>query len=310
MKQLNLFAQKHGFDVDGKQAKGYYKGYPFSLSVPQYDNILNVAAAVALPDEPTGQKLNVRMAELQAAKEFRKMKSDSGAFLFTKTKSFTGIKADEIERFLDRITDVFRETGAKPGCFTCHREETPDFAKYNGLYLPICNSCFDNLSAGMTQALETYQNQAGNYGAGLFGALVGALVGSIVWVVVGLLGYVAAIAGLAISWAAAKGYQLLGGKVTRVTPWIIGAVSLIALVFAQFTLYTIQFYNELHAQGQGITLLESMSTVMWLVLYDAEMLGYFLKDMALGVVFAGLGAFSIFRNLRLAAKAPAGTLSR
>jgi hypothetical protein len=157
---------------------------------------------------------------------------------------------------------------------------------------------------------KEYEEKSSNYAAGFFGALLGALVGSIVWVVVGLLGYVAAIAGLAISAASTKGYRVFGGKVTKATLIIVGICSLFALLIAQSATYSILLLQEAGKQGIQATFTDCVNTVFWLVFNDSEFMGSFLKDLLLGLLFMGLGAYSTFKNLLFTVKAPAGEVRR
>ena len=54
---------------------------------------------------------------------------------------------------------------------------------------------------------------------GIVGALIGSLIGAVVIVIVGQLGYVAAVSGLVMAICTLKGYEMLGKKLG--TPGII-----------------------------------------------------------------------------------------
>jgi len=310
MNHLGKFAQLHDFKFDKKQAWGEYNGYQFTIGLYTGDNILTVLTSAACDQPEDGQKLDAFLEGMKAAKEIRSYENKDGSLKITKTKAVGQVSAEEIEEVLSHLAEEFRSIGAKPSCYNCGNEGIKDFARYNGVILPMCEACYTSVSSGINQAMQEHESTKNNYSAGMLGAILGALLGSVLWVVIGLLGYIASIAGFAISAAAAKGYTLLKGKITRMTPWIIGISSILALILAQFVTLDLSFYKELRNQGYDLTIKDALSITFELPFTDPEITAGFLKDFGLGLVFAVLGAYSTFKKLAGISKRPAGSIEK
>ena len=63
--------------------------------------------------------------------------------------------------------------------------------------------------------MEEERTRKENIVAGVVGAFLGSLIGVVCTVVIGQLGYVAAISGLIMAVCALKGYELLGGTLSK-----------------------------------------------------------------------------------------------
>lgn len=208
MNHLERFAQLHNFAFDKKQAWGEYNGYQFTIGRFTGDNILTILTSAALDQHEEGQKLNAVLEGMKAAKEIRSYENNGGYLKIIKTKAVGQVSAEEIEHVLNHLTEEFRSIGTKPSCFNCGNEGIKDYVRYNGVIIPMCEECYTAISNGLNQAMQEHEGTKNNYGAGILGSILGALLGSVLWVVIGLIGYIASIAGFAISAAAAKGYTL------------------------------------------------------------------------------------------------------
>jgi hypothetical protein len=310
MNQLERFSEKHGLQTDKKQIWGQYKGYQFTIGQYSGDNILTVFTSLAFEDTAEEQKLDSILEGLKAAKEIKDYKNNGSSLSITKTKAFGQVSVEELEYLLDRLANEFSKIGARPACFNCNNEGEKDFACYNGVVMTMCDTCYASISENLNQAQGEYEIKSSNYLSGAVGAILGALLGSVLWVVIGMIGYIASIAGLAISAASTKGYMLLNGKMTKLAPWIIGLASLIALILAQFVTLDITFYNEFKKAGYDVSITDTILSTFELPFIDPEVTTDFFKNMGLGLLFAALGAFSTFRRLSSTAKAPAGSLTR
>ncbi len=118
---------------------------------------------------------------------------------------------------------------------------------------------------------------------GIIGAILGAAIGSILWVVLGMLGYISGVAGLAIFILSMKGYILLSEDLSRKGPIIAGGISLLMLVFANYATYVLTFCKVAETW--------SMKEILWAfqnlpaLMTEADAWGYFYKDLAIGLVF-------------------------
>ncbi len=108
------------------------------------------------------------------------------------------------------LTGYFATNAMQNSCGVC---DTPNTAltpyKISELGYAVCPNCETTTIA----PAASVQNE--NVVKGLLGAFIGSLVGVAAIVIVSLLGYVAAISGIIMAIATLKGYQMLGGKLTK-----------------------------------------------------------------------------------------------
>ena len=131
-------------------------------------------------------------------------------------------------------------------------------------------------------------------GMGILGALIGALIGGASIVLLSRLGYVAAISGFITAFATLKGYELLGKKLSKTG--II--VSIVLMILTPFLAYNVDLVLQLQAelQSYGMTIADTISFLVELVLTDSEMMQAYLSDLGMIYLFTAIGTFGILRN--------------
>ena len=169
----------------------------------------------------------------------------------------------------------------------------------NGVAYYMHDSCVEKVKRDMAaQADQKKEADDGSYVSGTVGALIGAVIGAVVWAIVLNLGYVAGIVGFVIGWLANKGYDLLRGKQTNVKLFILAFA-----VIAGVALGTVGGYVLSIMEVNGIGVAESLDWFLYII-NDAEVQQIVVKDVLLGLLFAGLGVWSLFSKAR---KEVAGT---
>ena len=140
--------------------------------------------------------------------------------------------------------------------------------------------------------LEKQNSLSDNYLLGLLGALVGALVAAIPWAVVSSQGWFVAWLGYLIAIGASKGYDLMKVKTNMKKLWCVLAAVVIG-VFAG------QIMSDMIVTATDEELGNMFSDVFS---YYANNFGEYLsiniKNLALGYVFAALGALSVLVNIK------------
>lgn len=134
----------------------------------------------------------------------------------------------------------------------------------------------------------------GSYLKGALGALIGALIGALVWAVVYLLGVIAGIVGLLIGWLAIKGYDKMGGKQNKGKLVVLIVCIIIGVLVGTYAGLIADVYKEV--SDYGITVGQTVELVNEVIANDSEVQGEVIRDVLLGLVFAGLGVFSLLRN--------------
>lgn len=146
-----------------------------------------------------------------------------------------------------------------------------------------------------TQSYGTGQVKQ-NIFLGIIGAFVGALLGSVLWIVIYRLGYVAAIAGIAIAWCACKGYAMLSKGKDMKAAIIPTIIALIVVTLAHFFCWGLEIYN-VYSEVLDITMIDAMLSVPEIA-FTSEIILDFLRDLAIGYVTVIVGAFPFIRRAK------------
>ncbi len=138
---------------------------------------------------------------------------------------------------------------------------------------------------------------------GAVGAFVGAMLGALVWAVVGMMGYIAAIIGWLIAFLSGKGYDLLGGKNGKAKIAIVIICVIIAVVVGNFATQ-IYFIHDAYVEAvadlkpweQAIPESEFMQMCIPMLWQDSEVAPEFFGNIAMGLLFAALGCWTVLRE--------------
>jgi hypothetical protein len=310
-KLLNELAEMHNLTVRGTQAWGTVDGYWFQIALPTYNTkVLQIHTAVQYSAESTESVLSAALATLVRENPAVIFNHIGGTVTLGRKAGFGGYKAQEIEALLLKATSAFRGAGLAPACSKCCANAADSFAMVNGTALKLCSKCQSEIENSIVQQAAEHAEVKNNYLRGTLGAFLGALVGSVAWVVIGLLGYVAAIGGIAISFCAAKGYTLMKGKLTKPAILIICIISIFVMITAEFVSYDIAVYKEVVKSVGDVSFTMVTQVTYDSILHDSEVSAEFIKNCLLGLLFLALGSYVIIKPLFAKAKAPGGTFER
>ncbi|MBQ2927769.1 MAG: zinc ribbon domain-containing protein [Oscillospiraceae bacterium] len=162
-----------------------------------------------------------------------------------------------------------------------------------GSTIPANADFCDNCGAIVQQSAVPARKPE-NMLTGFVGALIGAALGGASIVLLGQLGFVAALSGLILAVCTLKGYELLGGQLSvkgiiiciilmLVTPYLADRINWAIIILKSFP-------------GEGITLGQAFAAVH-VVIEDAGIMGEYIKNLLMLYGFAVLGAFGTLRNL-------------
>ena len=122
-----------------------------------------------------------------------------------------GILSESLPAFLDML----KLEGFTNGCELCGEARETGAAYVAGNSVCLCDECYDKVSENAAAYTANEKNKKENLVGGVVGALIGSLLGVASIVLLSQLGYVAAISGVIMAVCALKGYELLGGKLTK-----------------------------------------------------------------------------------------------
>ena len=163
----------------------------------------------------------------------------------------------------------------------------------------VCEHC----GAPVNEVMPTGElRKPDNVPMGILGALIGALLGGVCIVLLGQAGYVASLSGIVLAFCTLKGYELLGGKLSKVGI----AVSAVLILVMPFGAYLVDValtvMEELKDIMPGLTLFEGIQLVFELVEHDPENSSTFVEGILQLYLYTGLGVVAFLASKKTKAK--------
>ena len=134
------------------------------------------------------------------------------------------------------------------------------------------------------------QEKQENLALGILGALLGGILGGAAIVLIGQMGIISAISGVVLAFCTLKGYELLGGKLSKQGIIVCLVVMLIVPYFADRISWTLVIMEELQLQfGDAFKYVHD-------VVEEFELQADYWKDLLFIYAFTALGAFGIVKQ--------------
>lgn len=137
---------------------------------------------------------------------------------------------EAVSSSLNALTNMLQSRGYSPCCQLCGQYTATSNYIANSQYLQVCSDCAGKIHQDMSMAVHANQNKSENILGGIVGALIGSVIGVICIIIFGQLGRVAAISGIVMAICTLKGYELLGGKLTK-KGIVIGCIVMIVMTY-------------------------------------------------------------------------------
>lgn len=226
-------ARKTGLRLDETGCALYGKCSDYSVLVyplnPSYPFILTVAVSAVRDSGPL---------TAEEAKRFKKENAPVTGLAqngYVIAMSLKGMKnkeilGDSLASSLNALTGFLRTGGYRSCCQTCGRDIRTVPRCIAGSYVQICQECYAQIqqNKALDQAQKKLKNE--NVPGGIVGALIGTLIGVASIILLSQLGYVAAFSGIVMAVCTLKGYELLGGKLSKKGIFI----SIVLMIFMTF----------------------------------------------------------------------------
>lgn len=294
---IKKYAKQNGLTVKNGVAYGIYRGY--MLTLQEGSGWKSADFAISTTDELNGV-LQSQLGQLltdETRKEYRIMELGlSKTRLAVKFFDNPGTMG-KMEAFIDVICNKLSACEVPGQNYCGHCGQPIDSAlsaqevMVGGAVCQMHDGCASSVERDMAVAWEEAQSQ-GNMVTGIIGAILGGIVGMIPWAVASYFGWYVGWLGFLIGFAAKKGYELLKGKECKAKAIVIIIVSVLCVVLAAFAGYMFLFMSEFN-----LTFMESAELFFLVVSSDSAALGEVLGNLALGLLFAGLGVFDVVRGI-------------
>lgn len=123
---------------------------------------------------------------------------------------------ENIQYILDALTAFLRERNFTPCCQTCGASTQTVGFMLKDARLHLCADCAARAKSENEVKAQERERKSVNIIGGIIGAVVGSLIGVACIVILGQLGYVAAVSGIVMAFCTLKGFDKLGGKLTAI----------------------------------------------------------------------------------------------
>lgn len=160
---------------------------------------------------------------------------------YVRVEKIKGILQESLPAFLDML----RMEGFTNGCELCGEMKETGAAYVAGNAICLCDECYDKATQNAAAYTANEKNKKENLVGGVVGALIGSLLGAASIILLSQLGYVAAISGVIMAVCALKGYELLGGKLTKKGVIISGVIMIVMTYVGDRVDWAIMIAREL-----------------------------------------------------------------
>jgi len=269
-------ANYYGFKRNASRAWGKYKEVPVSIS----DETLFFQVIVENSADVAGF--------LSTAKENGQI-DDFDLSGFSMKIRYQNRSLSETKEFFESFIDFLILHQFRPVCGMCKQMVDTEAAMVKGELVEICDECFGKLKEMADKKPEVKPHSPMGY----IGAILGAAIGGVIWVLIGKLGFIAAIAGFAIVYFALKGYNLFGGKHKRFTAFYIIVVAVLTVISAELISTFLIVQQEL----PNLRFNEQIKIMFDFILNEETVRFEFFKELAIGLLFTAFGAWKILRTL-------------
>ncbi len=274
-----------------------FKGYiTICELVGTYDRSISISAHSE--EDPENRKLQEFLETLTKEKPYRAKKVEVSpmyaSILYRPMTENAFIKF--VNTVTEPILDYLIQNHYESGCMECGSPYELSVYEINGTSSWLCGSCASRTLNRLEREQEEIQNRNSYFGKGICGALLGILAGIALYVVLGLLGYVAAISGLLMALLSMKLYEKFGGCLDKKGILACIALLLLAVPLANRLTWTGTAFYAL--KDYGWTLGECFRDLNYII-ESTNLQRQFRADLMLGYFFTLLGSvFSFVRAFR------------
>lgn len=311
-KKVKQYAENNGFTVEEKNGLiyGRMNGFFFSIhqdpTTPAKHTVYlwvkegSVAVVPAITDylnQCTGKHQYLQSASYSGTR----ITAEFQGLGFKWQKNYVPC----LDAFLKDITSYCSINQLVPCCESCGSSAGLNLYQIGGTEHMLCSSCYANTSDSLQRkAAEQSKKGSGNIVGGIVGALLGSLLGVVVWVLIYQLGYISAIAGLVMIICALKGYEMLGGHLSKAGIIISCLISLVMVIFAEQVCLGLEIFNA-YKDYYEISFFDAFRSVP-AFLEEPEIRTAVIGDLVMGYILMVVGAWG---TIRQAYKSTSGTVN-
>lgn len=276
---------------------GTYRGYLLAVCPGSQRGQFNIVTSVCAAGEaPDDNLLREQTRESKACLAGCRAQGYYLTFLVKASMSYKKTLSEKIPAALEAACQILSAGGYVNCCQDTGSTADLDLYMCGGAAVILGQTAFTHRSQSAVQTQQAQFLKKENLVGGIVGAFLGSLLGMLSIVLVGQLGYVAALCGFVMAACTVKGYELLGGKLTK-KGVILGVIFMVIMVYVGNRAdWALSIVRQLSDEGYALDIFTSFQSIpYWL---DMEMLdaASYYGNLAIIYVFTALGAFPTIKN--------------
>ncbi len=236
--------------------------------------------------------------EKQAVKQFQKSSKKIANFnqknldirVSLKVQSNAEKCKDTLNEAIAATTAFLRASSYTPCCDLCAQEVETGAFRMGGEYYHLCPDCEKKMRSDIAMKAQQTAQKKENIIGGIVGALLGSLLGALSVLVLSQLGYVAALSGVIMAVCVLKGYEMLGGKLTKKAVVISVIIMILMTYFADRVDWAIILLRDAGGAEAGYNIFECYRLVSYAVAEEIIDFGSYVGNLLLLYLFVALGA--------------------
>lgn len=196
----------------------------------------------------------------------------------------------QLGEVLSAVTAYLRRNGFVPSCNLCGQETEVAAFRSGGTIMHLCPECEAKMRGQLSIDAQKQEQKKENIVGGIVGAFLGSLLGVLCIIILSRLGYVAALSGAVMAVGVLKGYELLGGKLTKKGIVISCVIMLIMTYIGDRIDWAIALLTDGGGADAGYNLFECYRLIPYLVSEGYIEVAPLVGDLVLIYLFLLLGA--------------------
>lgn len=275
-------------DLQDETLFGCFRGYETIVSFSQNNQLLLTVCVSSDRGAPDAHAIK------QFAKQTRSLGGCSvsryAVTFFLRGALNRNKLCEQLADALEAITAYLREGSYQNCCQACGAAAQTDACCMSGEPALLCGSCFSSAERSALEQKETEMQREESVLRGTVGALLGSFLGALVVLLLGQLGYVAALSGVVAAVCTFKGYEKLGGRLTK-KGVVISLVCMAVMIFLGYQ----ADWALLIARTLEIGFFDSFGLISFLLEEVPELKGEYASGLFQVYAFAAIGAIPAIR---------------
>lgn len=279
-------AQQAGFvfDEESETVSGHYNDYNIVVFC-QNANAPGMISLRVSAVRPDGEITKEEKQQLKSENNQISGIFQNGSNVIINMKNSNDLQSIIIPA-LDTFTNFLKMSGFTNCCQMCGKTVDTESYYVSGGVLNICPDCSVSVQQNNTLNTTKKKHKKENVVGGIVGALLGSLLGVLCIVLLGQLGYVAAISGIIMAVCTIKGYELLGGKIS--TKGIV--ISCIIMVLMTYIGDRVDWAVVICREYETSQIFAAFNAVPYFIHEGAIAIGSYIGNLLILYVFVIIGA--------------------